>query len=388
MYQINNRHDARIFERKVRNRYEEKYVFRSVLITCWRPNDIDNSQTEQHHDTKCIPQIEHNTRWLKIHHNFCVVWVRTVSLFLSNAIARMQFSVRVWDVDVLLLFQSIYSIKICSCFRFSFSFFEHLFAPACDDGGWRVLFSLSFLTVLLFLYRSVRLSWSILIIAGNYLIFFSLSINTTCNNPRIYVFQLLLLFSSMQCYTLFNGDIYAALFLYFHSYVDWHKVHNYTYSRCLNNSAIKQWTRPVVFSRYATAGHYRNRTLHSLFWIHCWPSTLAVRTSKFSSIGIQSSLLTVYYYASSFSFTGFKLWHIHRATRDLISQDLPVTKNKHTKKRNVYFVFGCCALCILCLSRCVIGRIRRIEYFPNARNTQKKIQEFDSSHFSRIRHTY
>lgn len=140
MYQINNRHDARIFERKVRNRYEEKYVFRSVLITCWRPNDIDNSQTEQHHDTKCIPQIEHNTRWLKIHHNFCVVWVRTVSLFLSNAIARMQFLVRVWDVDVLLLFQSIYSIKICSCFRFSFSFFEHLFAPACDDGGWRVLF--------------------------------------------------------------------------------------------------------------------------------------------------------------------------------------------------------------------------------------------------------
>lgn len=134
MYQINNRHDARIFERKVRNRNVEKYVFWSVLITCWRPNDIDNSQTKQHHDTKCIPQIEHNTRWLKIHHNFCVEWVenRVCIPFECNR-THAVFAVRVWDVDVdvLLLFQSI--LSICSSFRFSFPFFEHLFAQACND---------------------------------------------------------------------------------------------------------------------------------------------------------------------------------------------------------------------------------------------------------------
>lgn len=148
---------------------------------------------------------------------------------------------------------------------------------------------------------------------------------------------------------------------------------------------------PGCFLTLRTAGYYRNRTHHFfLFWIYCWPRTLALWTSKFSSIGIQSSLLTVYYDASSFSFTGFKLWHIRCATRDIISHDLQVTKNKHTK--NVQFVFGCCALCILSVmrilnARCVIGRIRRIKYFPNARNTQKKIQEFDTSQLSRIRHT-
>lgn len=154
-------------------------------------------------------------------------------------------------------------LKYVLAFVFLFPFSNIYLLRHAMMGGDECFFSLSFLTVLLFLYRSVRLSWSILIIAGNYLIFFSLSINTTCNNPRIYVFQLLLLFSSMQCYTLFNGDIYAALFLYFHSYVDWHKVHNYTthtvdvwITAQLNNELARLFShatqRPVIIE----IGHF------------------------------------------------------------------------------------------------------------------------------------
>lgn len=33
------------------------WIYISLLITCWWPNDIDNDQTKQHHDTECVPQI-------------------------------------------------------------------------------------------------------------------------------------------------------------------------------------------------------------------------------------------------------------------------------------------------------------------------------------------
>lgn len=166
---------------KTKKKKKKRIEIVSVLITCWWPNDVDNGQTKQHHDTECIPQIEHNMCWMEIHRNLCcapIIPLQRCNAYncLCDVDGRVSISAQLVDQNV-------------------FVFVLFVSNNAMNTGWWWRRESGESVSILIFLlmWRSIQLSWPI----------FKNS-KLAINNTNIYIYYIYSLLFSMPCYTLFN----------------------------------------------------------------------------------------------------------------------------------------------------------------------------------------